>query len=111
MKKKVYKIDPTAHWLYIKLIGVTWQLEIYEVTQGCKVLRGFYDMDLESHKNIADLIEMPWEYYKMCMDQKYYPKLLKVNVDYWLNNRGVQRCIDSVIIDKTRVQFILKEKI
>lgn len=106
---KIIKIDCTSFEFTIKPIGNEWYFYVWKHTNGCRVLMEFFTIDREDHKRIADFIEMPWEYYLNCLDE-YWPDLLMGNVNYWLKDKGLLRCLESITIDPG-VIFNLKEKI
>jgi hypothetical protein len=107
---KTYKVDPTIHWLYFVFGGGKWYLEIYELVMGLREFRGSYFVDEQCHKGIAELIEMPWEYYKICLEEGD-PRLLKINIDYWFNQVDIKRLIDTISITESNTIIKIKEKI
>lgn len=109
---KIHYINCTDVELAIKPVRDRWYLYVFKYGNGTKWLSDSCILNEQGHKDIADLIEIPWEYYKRCLDE-YHPVLLMTNVNHWLKDKGVLRLLYSIHLmrDESSITFNLKEKI
>lgn len=109
---EIYYVSCANTKLSIKFLASGWYFFIYKCVDNSKNIEDLCPINEEGHKQIAELIGMPWEYYKRCLEEEPHPVVLLTNVNYWLRDLNVLRLIHSIHVqrDQSGFQINLKEK-